>query len=246
MRPRFRRFSWLFLLVFLVAERAAAWLPTTPELRRLWERDRALGQPLWLEYEGSEGERLEVLIRPDGLWGKRVHRPNEATRTTYKWGQRIWLYGADEPTQGRRVEAGWDDWLFEPWAEILVALEPRETFAETGLGRFPEGLLWVIGGRHERAAGHWIALEESPLRMRRWQSARDPGSVLLSDYDPNGKYPTRLTFQRTGRAPQHFYRTAAESRPNLPRLGWTIPAAVLAINQPRPTDPGLIGAAVPR
>ena len=245
MKPRTGKALFLLVAV-LVASQAAAWLPTTSELRRLWERDRALGQPLWLEYVGDEGERFEVLIRPDGLWGKRVHRPHEVTRTTWKWGQRIWLYGTADPTQGRRVEAGWDDWLFEPWAEILIALEPRETFAVTGLGRFPEGLFWVIGGRHERAAGPWVALEESPLRLRRWQSARNDSAVILADYDQRGQYPTRLIFERSGRAPLHFQRAAYEGRPNLARLGWTIPDAVLATPQTRPADPGLIGAAAPR
>lgn len=234
------------LTLLLVAAPALAWLPTTPELRRLWDRDRGLRQALWLEYTGDEGERFEVVIRPDGLWGKRVHRQGEPARSTWKWGQRIWLFGGDEPTQGRRREAGWDDWLFEPWAEILIALEPRETFTVSGLGRFPEGMLWVIGGRHEAAPGRWLALEESPFRLRRWRSDRPEAPALVADYEGRAQYPSHLTFERVGRPPARYRRTAVEARPHLERLGWGIPEAVLAAPQVRPADPGLVGAATAR
>lgn len=224
----------------------SAWLPTTAELRRLWDRDRALRQDLWLEYRSDDGERLEVWIRPDGLWGKRVHRPGEAVRTTWKWGTRIWLLGDGDGTTGRRREAGWDDWLFEPWAEVLFALEPPGTFSRQGLGRFPEGLLWVIGGRHEAASGRIVALEESPLRMRRWRTDRSDGTSLIASYEGRERYPAGLRFERGGTVELDMRRTGAVQRPDAAAIGWQPPEAVERSAQTRPVDPAAGASGAPR
>src|SRR5690606_14388633 len=77
----------VLLAAVLLADAAWAWLPTTTELRRMWLRDRELSHPIHLSYRNpDQTDGFDVMIRPDGLWGKRIVRNREITRTVWKWG----------------------------------------------------------------------------------------------------------------------------------------------------------------
>lgn len=218
----------VLLAAVLLADAAWAWLPTTTELRRMWLRDRELSHPIHLSYRNpDQTDGFDVMIRPDGLWGKRIVRNREITRTVWKWGPRIWIYGqAGGATMGQRSGITWDDWLFDPAIDQLLALTPADMLDTRGLGAMADGQdAWIFGARHEQAAPPWFAVRSSPMRMLAWETADLQLGQVHFEYGARERYPNLIRFDRSDQE-LRFRRTAQDLRARTEQYDWTIPASV--------------------
>lgn len=234
--------SAVFLAAALVlfATSAGAYLPSFAELRQWWPEDRPLPGDLLLHYQSTsgDGQSLEVYIRRDGLWAKRVRLDSGTQpRLTWKWGLDVWVESSGRVRQGLRREASWDDWLFEPNVEVLLKLAPATWRYERGLGRYNDTFMWLFGARHDRAAGEWLGLLGTPLRAAAWQSANDQIGRVWFEYNGDNRYPDEIRFERPGRNSFVLRKIDAVWNPDAQAHGFTPPPQVRWNPEHQPQSP---------
>ena len=102
--------------VLLAAGTARAYLPSAAEVRKLWQVQRSIHGSLYLGYDSLKpaGGHMDIYIRADGLWAKRLRTDGQPSRTVWKWGPHIWVQTDQGLRTGQRNGVGWDDWAFEP------------------------------------------------------------------------------------------------------------------------------------
>lgn len=213
--------------VVFVAANAYAYLATPVEIQQFWDRQRQLRNELYLRYESADEtpQILEVFIRPDGLWAKRVNLGGAAQRETWKWGADSWHFREQTWKKAPRKHAGWEDWLFEPKAEILLHLTQQETLSTSGLGLHPEGQLWLYGARHQNQPTAWFGLLRDSIRLGAWHSTNDEIGQIEFRYDPGERYPKEIKFQRQNRPQYQLTRRALIWKPANSR-GFQKPASI--------------------
>lgn len=234
-RSEIRLGAGVLLMATLVATSAAAYLPSAAEVRRFWDDQRRIEGTLYLSYRAPSGvtEPFEVLIRPDGLWAKRVAGTNGKRRVIWKWAERLWVQEADGRLRaGRRTHPNWDDWVFEPRVDALLDMTPRQAFATRGLGRHDDQYLWLFGARHTKAKGWWFGLLRDPIRLGLWRSSNPRIGRVRLEYDRGHKYPDRIRFSRRNMPDYVLEKRDVRWNPDPVALGFRIPRPVSAYSPP--------------
>jgi len=192
----------VIVLLVLLPVGAFAYLPSPTELRHYWDQQRLNRGVVYLRYESNTANRqvLEVRIRPDGLWGKRITLDNRAPVTHWYYGSQIWRKSQAGHWKPRpRKTADWDDWAFEPLIDVLLQLTPAQLLSRRGLGHDRDHYEWIYGGRSERSAPPWFSLIGDPVRISQWVSDSKKLGFVRFKYQGTHKYPDIILFKREAR-----------------------------------------------
>lgn len=223
-----------------LATSAVAYLATTNEIALFWDRERSIPNEVYVRYESAESpaQILEIYVRTDGLWAKRVMTGDSVQREVWKWGLDTWQMRQGVWKKSPRRQATWEDWLFEPRVDVLLQLTSNEYFAVSGLGKHKEGYAWIYGARHDLDAGPWFSLLRDPIRLGAWTSSNeDIGKIELA-YAPKEFYPKQIVFERQHRAAYRLSRQALNWR-NLPARGFEKPDEITLEPARMPVRPAL-------
>jgi hypothetical protein len=149
----------LFILFFLYPCFLSAYLPTIPELKILWEKEK-LPPPFLVLYKSTTSPlELQVGVTPTGFC-KRI-LPSE---------EKDWICKKEEyiyfpKGKGKRT-VSWDDFFFEPnFTSLLNLLSPSFFLIKGMAWKEDEERIWIYGARsREEREKAWVGFLFSPLR----------------------------------------------------------------------------------